>query len=87
MKLSHLKLVGQLAARSGSARVEMTFREGRVCSAVAARGMATNKPSTHPLPESWVKAANKEIKADDADTKLLWHTAEGITIKVREVIL
>ena len=43
--------------------------------------MATNKPSRMPLPEKWVAAANKEIKSDDADTKLLWHTAEGITIK------
>ena len=58
---------------------------GRIAGTMArraeARAMATNKPSRMPLPEKWVAAANKEIKSDDADTKLLWHTAEGITIK------
>lgn len=47
------------------------------------RQMATRHPSKEALPEKWLEAANKEIKRDDAATSLLWHTAEGIAVKVQ----
>ena len=45
------------------------------------RRLATSHPSKEPLPAKWVEAAKKEIDKPDADS-LLWHTPEGITVKV-----
>jgi hypothetical protein len=45
------------------------------------RRLATSFPSKQPLPSKWVEAAKKEIDKPDTDS-LLWHTAEGIVVKV-----
>ena len=45
------------------------------------RRFATSYPSKEPLPGKWVEAAKKEIDKPDTDS-LLWHTPEGIVVKV-----
>ena len=50
-------------------------------STMTLRRFATSYPSKENLPTKWVDAAKKEIDKPDTDS-LLWHTPEGITVKV-----
>lgn len=48
----------------------------RFCSGSHPRGLVTQ----HPIDPKWAEAAKKELKGKDPE-KLVWHTAEGVSIK------